>query len=201
MTDKSKIDVEKEYKKSASYWEMMESPYKKIIVIVFGMVGLHYFLDNKTAKGILYLFTVGLFCVGWILDIYKILRDHTEPLSKTEYIPNLKKTNIIFFVISLVVIFFGVMSVFKKQNNVEYQMYKNWKTELESSYKIYTIDDFEDIEIKSDDGKNYYATVKYKSENLVEEIKSYQSYCSSYVNENGKVVDNLTMCIGSQIIE
>lgn len=39
------------------------------ITIFFGWFGLHKYLDKKIGMGILYTFTCGLFCIGWIYDI------------------------------------------------------------------------------------------------------------------------------------
>lgn len=43
-----------------------------ILAIVLGAIGAHRFYVGKTGSGILYLFTMGLFCFGWIYDIIKI---------------------------------------------------------------------------------------------------------------------------------
>ena len=43
-----------------------------ICCVLGGWFGLHCFLENKIGKGILYLCTGGLFCIGWIVDIIKI---------------------------------------------------------------------------------------------------------------------------------
>ena len=37
-----------------------------------GFLGLHQFYVGKIGKGLLYLFTFGLFFIGWIVDIIKI---------------------------------------------------------------------------------------------------------------------------------
>lgn len=37
-----------------------------------GFLGIHQFYVGKIGKGILYMFTAGLFCIGWIVDIIKI---------------------------------------------------------------------------------------------------------------------------------
>lgn len=43
-----------------------------ILCIFFGLFGVHKFYEGKTGMGILYLFTMGLFGIGWIIDIINI---------------------------------------------------------------------------------------------------------------------------------
>ena len=38
-----------------------------------GIFGAHKFYEHKTGMGILYLFTVGLFGIGWLIDLFVIL--------------------------------------------------------------------------------------------------------------------------------
>lgn len=42
-----------------------------IVVILFGYLGIHKFIDKNTKMGVLYLFTMGLFGIGWTVDIIK----------------------------------------------------------------------------------------------------------------------------------
>lgn len=48
---------------------------KKIVTLILcilgGYLGLHHFYNKKTGLGIIYLCTVGLFGIGWIIDIIK----------------------------------------------------------------------------------------------------------------------------------
>lgn len=44
-----------------------------IITMFLGMFGAHKFIDKKIGLGILYLFTGGLFGIGWIIDIIKTI--------------------------------------------------------------------------------------------------------------------------------
>jgi len=37
-----------------------------------GFLGIHKFYLKKTGMGVLYLFTVGLFVIGWIIDIFTL---------------------------------------------------------------------------------------------------------------------------------
>lgn len=43
-----------------------------LLCIFGGILGLHQFYVGKIGKGILYLCTCGIFCIGWIVDIFKI---------------------------------------------------------------------------------------------------------------------------------
>ena len=57
-----------------------------IICILFGYLGVHRFCVGKIKSGILYLFTAGLFGIGWIVDIILILTDkfiEPEPVAQT----------------------------------------------------------------------------------------------------------------------
>ena len=45
-----------------------------ILCIFLGYFGAHYFYAGRIGMGILYLFTVGLFCIGWIVDIVRICK-------------------------------------------------------------------------------------------------------------------------------
>ena len=44
-----------------------------ILCLLFGMLGVHYFYVGKIGMGLLYLFTGGLFGIGWIVDIIRII--------------------------------------------------------------------------------------------------------------------------------
>lgn len=44
-----------------------------LLCIFFGWFGAHRYYVGKIGTGILYTFTAGLFFVGWIIDIFKIL--------------------------------------------------------------------------------------------------------------------------------
>lgn len=44
-----------------------------ILCICFGYFGVHQFYTGKIVKGIIYLCTFGVFGIGWIIDIIKIL--------------------------------------------------------------------------------------------------------------------------------
>lgn len=43
-----------------------------MLCIFLGWMGAHKFYEGKTLMGIIYLFTVGLFGIGWIIDIISI---------------------------------------------------------------------------------------------------------------------------------
>ena len=41
--------------------------------LFLGLFGGHKFYDGKIGTGILYMFTAGFFCIGWFIDLFKIL--------------------------------------------------------------------------------------------------------------------------------
>lgn len=43
-----------------------------LLCIFGGYFGLHYFYTGKILTGLLYLFTAGIFCIGWLVDIARI---------------------------------------------------------------------------------------------------------------------------------
>lgn len=43
------------------------------LCIFLGFFGAHKFYEGKGGMGIIYIFTVGLFGIGWIIDIFSIL--------------------------------------------------------------------------------------------------------------------------------
>ena len=43
-----------------------------ILCIFGGFFGFHLFYVGRIGKALLYIFTGGLFCVGWLIDIVKI---------------------------------------------------------------------------------------------------------------------------------
>lgn len=54
-------------------YEVRNKKVTLILCIFLGYMGIHHFYNKKTKKGILYLFTYGMFFVGWIHDIIKII--------------------------------------------------------------------------------------------------------------------------------
>lgn len=53
----------------------MDNKTKKVITFVitlfFGYLGVHKFMEKKIGMGVLYLFTCGLFGIGWMIDVIK----------------------------------------------------------------------------------------------------------------------------------
>lgn len=44
-----------------------------ILCLFFGFLGAHKFYEGRAGMGFLYLCTLGLGCIGWIIDIFSIL--------------------------------------------------------------------------------------------------------------------------------
>ena len=43
-----------------------------VLCIFFGLFGFHYFYVGRIGRGIVCLFTLNFFLIGWVLDIIKI---------------------------------------------------------------------------------------------------------------------------------
>ena len=43
-----------------------------LLCIFLGYFGAHQFYVGNIGKGVLYLFTVGIFGIGWFIDVFKI---------------------------------------------------------------------------------------------------------------------------------
>jgi len=44
-----------------------------LLCFFFGLSGFHHFANRRFLKGLLYFFTVGLFGIGWLIDLVKIV--------------------------------------------------------------------------------------------------------------------------------
>ena len=53
-------------------YEVTDKKTTLILCVLFGWMGLHHFYNNKRDLGFLYLFTGGMFLIGWIIDIILI---------------------------------------------------------------------------------------------------------------------------------
>lgn len=69
-------DVYTQSKGANAEYTVIVSPKKKkvalLLCIFLGFYGVHQFYVGKVGKGLLYLFTYGLFGFGWIIDIILI---------------------------------------------------------------------------------------------------------------------------------
>lgn len=58
-----------------------------LITVLGGWFGLHHYLNKNYKKGILYTLTLGIFYIGWIIDIVKIVKEQSVtndiPISTT----------------------------------------------------------------------------------------------------------------------
>lgn len=43
-----------------------------ILACLLGWLGIHRFYTGKTGTGVIWLFTLGLCCIGWIVDIVRV---------------------------------------------------------------------------------------------------------------------------------
>ena len=67
-----------------------------ILCVLGGWFGLHHFYNKKIGLGILYFCTCGLFCIGWIIDIFKIIsiKEEIEKQITQEIEEYIRKTRI-----------------------------------------------------------------------------------------------------------
>ena len=80
------------------YVKVSNSKSKFLLIAFLGYFGIHKFIEKKYILGILYLFTLGFFGIGVILDL---INDYAEYENDT-YL------NIFRYIISLIVILFGI---------------------------------------------------------------------------------------------
>ena len=57
----------------------MNSKTIKLLVTIFlGFLGVHKFMERNYKMGFIYLFTMGLCGIGWIIDIFKVAFENDE---------------------------------------------------------------------------------------------------------------------------
>ena len=76
-TPEEKPQPQSSYTSNYSLYDYLPAKKSKgtvfIICLLFGWLGMHKFYVNKSTEGVLYLLTFGLFGLGRIIDIIKIL--------------------------------------------------------------------------------------------------------------------------------
>lgn len=91
LADKEEIDEWKEkYEKfidSFNGYDKLDTDKKNekdyiVVTILGGGLGIHKFMKGEIGMGLLYLFTGGLFCIGWITDIIKEVKGHPSKKQK-----------------------------------------------------------------------------------------------------------------------
>ncbi len=74
-----KIDLKEQEEKKMSHTTYVtnSSDRKRSVALVLclfgGMFGLHQFYVGRIGKGCFYFFTMGLFMIGWFVDLIKII--------------------------------------------------------------------------------------------------------------------------------
>ena len=61
-----------------------------ILWFFLGLVGVHKFYLNKMGWGILYIFTAGLFLIGWFVDLFTLpsqVREYNETVRNLKRSP------------------------------------------------------------------------------------------------------------------
>jgi hypothetical protein len=67
-------NVEEEKGKNVASFQMKSKTTAYLLWLFLGLLGAHKFYLKKTGMGILYLFTAGLFFIGWIIDLFTLGR-------------------------------------------------------------------------------------------------------------------------------
>lgn len=83
----------------------MNAVARLIITILFGLFGIHKFIDKKPLQGLIYLCTFGLFSFGWIIDIVSSIQFLKKIQIKK--IENTSKVLGIIFALLLLIYCFG----------------------------------------------------------------------------------------------
>ena len=58
-----------------------------LLCFFFGYVGVHKFYEGKIGMGILYVFTFGLFGIGWLVDLFVLLFKTSPHYRKQKTLP------------------------------------------------------------------------------------------------------------------
>ena len=75
-------EYEKNEKEKESKRKTKEKKDNIYITMFGGMFGIHKFAEGKIGMGILYLLTLGLYLIGWIIDIIKEVSNHPNAKQK-----------------------------------------------------------------------------------------------------------------------
>ena len=75
VNNNKNTNINKNTNNSGRYYNI---PRKKrmvalVLCILFGLLGAHRFYVGKIGSGLIYLFTLGLFGIGWVIDIFRLL--------------------------------------------------------------------------------------------------------------------------------
>lgn len=87
-------------KKIEEYNDLRKKTNSKFVLIsLLGWFGIHKFIEKKYILGIIYLFTLGIFGIGVIIDL---INDYAE-------YEDIKQLNIVRYIISFLILLFGII--------------------------------------------------------------------------------------------
>lgn len=95
-------------KKELKYFENKLIEYKQVrvsgsksrflLIALLGFTGIHKFLDKKIVKGLIYLFTLGIFGIGVIVDLINDYAEYEDDI----------QLNIVRYLVSLIIFILGI---------------------------------------------------------------------------------------------
>ena len=84
-TQYGSIERQVAQKETASFQDGTHSLIVGYVLWIFGMFGAHRFYFGKPISGTIYFFTLGLFFIGWIVDLFLIPSMHRQ--AERKYVP------------------------------------------------------------------------------------------------------------------
>ena len=63
-------------KKVFTFFDKNQSLVLMLLTIFFGWFGIQKFIKGKIVMGFVYLFTFGIFCIGWLLDVISSVKEY-----------------------------------------------------------------------------------------------------------------------------
>lgn len=73
-------------KKVFTFFDKNQSLVLMLLTVFLGWFGIQKFIKGKIVMGFVYLFTFGIFCIGWLLDVISSVKEYRAVVLGTEEI-------------------------------------------------------------------------------------------------------------------